>query len=84
MSESCIQWVYKQKVGNNLAKFILAYLAYNNTCSIAQIATYCETTIKKVINALNFLIENNFISRRDGYIESSHGNIYQYSINNRK
>lgn len=84
MYEYQIKNVYKKTILDPLAKYILVRLAYCAECSINELSRDCELSPKKILKLLKYLIDKGFIFRRDGYIPSYTGNIYdeiyQYAI----
>ena len=80
MSWNFTYFLYSQKIGNPKAKSVLMCIDYLCERSVTEIAQWCELTIKDTVKALNYLMENNIIRLRDGYIESEKGKIFQFEI----
>lgn len=84
MSESLIKWSYFVHVGNQAAKTILCRLAYCFECSINELSFDCEISPRRVQNAINYLIADGFIRRREGvmpgYTSDKNDDTYQYEL----
>lgn len=80
MSFKILEKAFQTKILCPVSKLVYICISHMPQASNYRLSQHCELSDDSIRIALNYLIENEFVERREGLMESPEGNVYQYKI----